>query len=417
MRSSFSSRQARPVTALLGLAAALLVACEQRGGPLPTEPEFARTTHAMDVVVLLDPSDAGAGHLNRKASAAAVARGLGLQATHTYGTALYGFATSLPAGQVESLPRRDPRVLAVYADEMATTAARLQEYPGGAPQAKGGSPDKGPRVKEDPCVSEPPQDTGWGVTRVGGSSDATGRTVWILDTGIDLDHCDLNVDVGRSVTFINDGRNRGHPATPDDRNGHGTIVAGIVGAIDNEIGAVGVAAGATLVSVRVLNADGFGSYSAIAAGVDYVAANAAPGDVANMSLRGRTHSDFLHQAVENAASRGILFSIAAGNDTVDASISTEPAHVEHPNVYTVSAIDSLDALASFSNFGNPPVDFAAPGVDVLSILMGGGVKYTALGTSMAAPHVAGLLADGGTVGFDGFAVGDPDGIPDPIAHR
>jgi subtilisin family serine protease len=165
--------------------------------------------------------------------------------------------------------------------------------------------------------------------------------------------------------------------------------------------------------VKVLDRRGSGSYSGVIAGVDYVAANASPGDAANMSLGGPV-STALDQAVLNAASKGIKFAIAAGNESQDANNSS-PARVNHQNVFTISAIDQNDVFASFSNYGNPPVDYAAPGVSIFSLYKGGGTT-TMSGTSMASPHVCGLLLMG-SIHSDGFAVGDPDGNPDPIAHH
>jgi subtilisin family serine protease len=150
-----------------------------------------------------------------------------------------------------------------------------------------------------------------------------------------------------------------------------------------------------------------------------VAANASPGDaanpgdVANMSLGG-PYSQALNDAVINAASSGIDFVLAAGNSDADAN-NYSPASADGPGIYTVSAIDDLDRFAWFSNYGNPPVDYAAPGVNVLSLRKGGGTT-TYSGTSMAAPHVAGILLLG-TVVSDKTASGDPDGTADPIAHR
>ena len=110
----------------------------------------------------------------------------------------------------------------------------------------------------------------------------------------------------------------------------------------------------------------------------------------------------------------VPFALAAGNEDANACNSSPP-RVSHSNVHVVSAIDDQDRLASFSNWG-PCVTVAAPGVDVLSLRAGGGtIKFN--GTSMAAPHVAGLLLGGATLGQSGTALGDPDGSPDPIAHR
>ncbi|GAB3176826.1 S8 family serine peptidase [Telluribacter humicola] len=112
--------------------------------------------------------------------------------------------------------------------------------------------------------------------------------------------------------------------------------------------------------------------------------------------------------------KGIKFAIAAGNSSADANTAS-PARVNHTNVYTVSAHNSADAFASFSNFGNPPIDYCAPGVSILSTWKGGGYN-TISGTSMAAPHVCGILLLG-SVQTRGSVNGDPDGKPDPLATR
>jgi subtilisin family serine protease len=246
----------------------------------------------------------------------------------------------------------------------------------------------------------------WGITRVGGAHDATGRRAWIIDSGIDFDQPDLRVGTSLAATFV--------PGTNDanDQNGHGTHVAGIVGALDNAIGTVGVAAGATVIPVRVLDRRGSGDASWIIAGIDYVLANASPGDVANMSFGGGLLPS-LDEAVVRLADAGVRIAIAAGNDGANCSF-VSPARVNHANVYTVSAVDASDVFASFSNYGYGIVDFAAPGVDVLSSRKGGGT-ISMSGTSMAAPHVAGLLV-AGSLRTDGrVAIGDNDGQPDPIA--
>jgi len=222
-----------------------------------------------------------------------------------------------------------------------------------------------------------------------------------------LDHADLNVDVARSRTFVDRTKNA------DDENGHGTHVAGTVAALNNTIGVVGVAAGAPVVAVRVLDRRGSGSYSWIIAGVDYVGANAKSGDVVNMSLGGPS-SDALDQAVLNAAAKGIKFAIAAGNESQNSN-NVSPARVNHQNVYTISAMDSKDVFASFSNYANPPVDYCAPGVNIYSTYKGGGYS-TLSGTSMASPHACGVLLLGAPR-TDGYVLNDPDGNADPIIHR
>lgn len=388
-------------------AALLLTACQDTTSPsapdvdVPTATSRTGASRAIDVIVTLDPSFAPGSHTANRAAAADVARGMGFTARRAYGTALFGFAATIPEGRVNGLSR-DPRVLAVEIDQIATVVPR----PGQAappPDKCKRNCDPGDGGGGDPPASS--QETPWGITRVGGAASGATGTAWILDTGVDLDHPDLNVDVGRSVTFAS-----GKGA--DDKNGHGTHVAGTVAAIDNGIDVVGVAAGATVVAVKVLGNSGSGSYSDVIAGIDHVAANGSSGDVANMSLSGPA-SDAVDSAVEAAAATGVRFVLAAGNNGTDAN-TRSPARADGPNVYTVSAIDSSDGFASFSNYGSP-VDYAAPGVGVLSLKAGGGtVAYS--GTSMAAPHVAGILLLG-NVSSDGTAVGDPDGSPDPIAHR
>jgi subtilisin family serine protease len=245
----------------------------------------------------------------------------------------------------------------------------------------------------------------WGITRVGGAGNGAGRTAWIIDTGIDLDHPDLNTTRNCHVTFVS--------TSPDDKNGHGTHVAGTIAALDNNTGVVGVAAGAFVCAVQVLGPSGSGSWEGVVNGVNYVAANGASGDVANISLGGPGSNATLEKAIQDAAQKGIRFAIAAGNSGDDASNYT-PARVNGPNIYTVSAIASNDCMPTWSNYGSP-VDFAAPGVSVLSTYKGGGTK-TLSGTSMATPHVAGILLLG-SARTDGNACNDPDGDADPIAHR
>ncbi|QED39149.1 S8 family peptidase [Antarcticibacterium arcticum] len=252
------------------------------------------------------------------------------------------------------------------------------------------------------------QETPYGILRVNGVSSYTGSNVaWIVDTGIDLDHADLNVDASRGFNAFTKGRDA---QSTDDGNGHGSHVAGTVAALNNDIGVIGVAPGATVIPVKVLDSRGSGSYSGVIAGVDHVGANGNPGDVANLSLGGPV-SQALDDAVVAASNKGIWFALAAGNDSEDSNLHS-PARANGPYIVTISAMDVNDTWAYFSNFGNPPVDLAAPGVAVKSTWKDGGYN-TISGTSMAAPHAAGVLLLG-AARTDGTVINDPDNNPDPI---
>ena len=389
----------------IGIALLLIAGCEKIATPLVTQPDEVFGTGELlpsgslvegQYIIVLRQRELSLGKSKAAVSdiaASIFADNKVAEATVeiVYTHALAGFMarmSELDAIKLEA----DPRIKYIEQDKVIALAP---------------PPGKGKPSKDD-GGGETSQETPWGIVRVGGATDGSGKTAWVIDTGIDLDHDDLNVDVGRSVNFVTRSKD-----SPNDGHGHGTHVAGTIAALDNTIDVVGVAAGAALVAVRVLDNSGSGFYSWVIAGVDYVAANAAAGDVANMSLGGPP-SDALDDAVRNAADRGILFSLAAGNSGNDAN-NYSPARVEHPNVYTVSAIDTSDCLPTWSNYGNPPIEFAAPGVGVLSTKKGGGTT-TFSGTSMSAPHVAGLLLLG-TVNSDGLACNDPDGNPDSIAHN
>jgi len=305
--------------------------------------------------------------------------------SNVYGCAIKGFAAKLSNDEL-ALLRKDTRILRIEPDRYVTLNDPILGY------------DMGIKAQTIP----------WGITRVGGSVTYTGTgKAWIIDTGIDLDHPDLNVNTTLSKNFVNTNK------SADDDNGHGSHVAGTIAAKDNTIGVVGVAAGATLVAVKVLNRSGSGTYSVIIAGVDYVAANGTAGDVANMSLGGSI-STTLDAAILSASSVGIWFSLAAGNEADDAN-NYSPSRVNGTYIYTLSAMDSSDLWASFSNYGNPPIDYCAPGVSIYSCYKNAGYA-TMSGTSMAAPHAAGVRLLGAPT-TDGYVIGDPDGNPDPIIHR
>jgi subtilisin family serine protease len=309
---------------------------------------------------------------------------------HVYAAVLDGFAVRLNKDEYEIL-KKDPSVKYIEADRVVSIA-QGNGKPGG-----GGGGSTG-------------QEVPWGITRVGGFVNYTGSNVaWVIDTGIDLTHPDLNVSSTNGFTAFTSGRD----ANLNDGHGHGTHVAGTIAAVDNSEGVVGVAAGAPVVPVKVLDSRGSGSYTGVIAGVDWVGGKGKSGDVANMSLGGPA-SQALDDAVSAASNKGIKFVLAAGNNSANAK-NYSPARVNGSNIWTISAMNSSDVFASFSNFGNPPVDYCAPGVSIKSTWKGG--TYNSIsGTSMAAPHAAGVLLLGNAKS-SGTVKSDPDGNPDHIISR
>jgi subtilisin family serine protease len=227
------------------------------------------------------------------------------------------------------------------------------------------------------------------------NSNTVDADIAILDTGIDLDHDDLNVFHEKS--FIPEAINA------DDDHGHGTHLAGIAAAKDNSFGIVGIAPGARLWAIKILESSGMGEISTLIKGLDYINQNSNQIDVAVLSLGCECESGALDIAIQNTIKAGITIVVAAGNEGKNAR-TFSPAN--NPEVITVSAIADTDGkcggngpstlygaddmLASFSNFGEV-VDISAPGVEIYSTFKSN--SYTKLsGTSMAAPHVAGAAA-------------------------
>ncbi|WP_207434132.1 S8 family serine peptidase [Sabulibacter ruber] len=247
----------------------------------------------------------------------------------------------------------------------------------------------------------------WGVARVG-YGDGTGKTVWVIDSGVQSTHPDLNVDKVRSKSFISG------VTSWEDGYGHGTGVAGIIGAKNNNEGVVGVAANATIVALRVFDNTGYGTLTRIYSALNYAYQNGKPGDVVNMSLR-VDGSTMLDDLVKKTAAKGMFVVVAAGNSYIDCK-NDSPARVVAPNVFVVSNMDSYGKFNSSSNFG-ASVRFAAPGTNIRTTWKGSSY-VSGNGTSYAAPHVAGIVAlTGGRVNSQGFVTGDPDGKPDPIALK
>jgi len=307
--------------------------------------------------------------------ARAIAAEYGGRAPHVYSRALPGFSFEGSADGAARLAR-DPKVRSVVPDRRVGTTA---------------------------------QSVSTGVRRIDGplsgtvSGNGAGRVdvdIAVIDTGIDLDHPDLAVAGGVNCSTGD---------SFDDDNGHGTHVAGTAAAKDDSTGVVGVAPGARLWAVKVLDDTGAGSWSSVICGVDWVTAHAATIEVANMSLagpgdQGDCNDGALREAICKSVASGVTYVAAAGNSSVDVSGQVPGSF---PEVITVSALSDYDGLpgglakatcragtddtlADFSNYGDG-VDLIAPGVCITSTWKGGGYNTTS-GTSMASPHVTGAAA-------------------------
>ncbi len=263
-------------------------------------------------------------------------------------------------------------------------------------------------VEENGTMHALGQTLPWGIDRVDAEvSHSSGETgsgadIAIIDTGIDSDHPDLQANVGSGKAFVSCNTKGGcrfgaKPADNtcnyawDDDNNHGTHCAGIADGVDNTEGVLGVSTDATLHAVKVLDKCGSGSFSDIAAGIEYVADQG--WDVGSMSLGGSSGSSALKDAVQYATDKGVFLVAAAGNDGPCSGCVGYPA--AYSEVVAVGATTSSDGLAGFSSTGSE-VEIAAPGKDVYSTVVGGYDTFS--GTSMACPHVAGtagkLMANG-----------------------
>ncbi len=324
-------------------------------------------------VVVLTPGAAA------QATADSHTRAYGASVGHVYSHALRGYSATLSADAVKRVAA-DPRVAAVSPDRTVSIAA--QTLPTG--------------INRIDAELSP-------TARINGVDERVNVDVAVIDTGVDLDHPDLNVHTAGA-------KNCSTGRSADDGNGHGTHVAGTIGALDNSIGVVGVAPGARIWPVRVLNNSGSGSWSDVVCGIDYVTAHAAEIEVANMSLGGTgtdsacTPADALHYALCNSVAAGVTYAVAAGNSSDNAANHVPAAYDQAITVSALADFNGLpgggaaatcradvdDTFADFSNYG-ADVDLIAPGVCILSTWKGGGYS-TISGTSMASPHVAGAAA-------------------------
>ncbi|MEH1058549.1 S8 family peptidase [Micromonospora sp. CPCC 206171] len=359
---------------------------------------------------------------NSSSVAAEQARANGTTVGHVYEHALRGYSARMSATAAGRIAR-DPRVLFVQPDGVVTATA--QTTPTGINRA-------------DAELSP--------TAKINGADERVDVDVAVIDTGIDLTHPDLNV-------YTAGAKNCSTGTSANDGNGHGSHVAGTIGALDNSIGVVGVAPGARVWPVRVLNNAGSGTFSAIICGIDYVTAHASEIEVANMSLGGSgsdsacgSNKDAMHEAICRSVASGVTYVVAAGNETDNAANHVPAAYDE---VITVSALadfnglpgggaaatcrsDVDDTIADFSNFG-ADVDLMAPGVCIYSTWKGGSYN-TISGTSMASPHAAGgaalykathptatpsavksALQSAGTTNYS-WPAGDPDGVQEKLLN-
>jgi subtilisin len=338
-----------------------------------------------------------------RAAAVAGARSLGGEVFVQYGHALNGYAARLPQAAVSQI-ERNPHVAFVTPDGEVSAAAAAACDPAAAQCLPAGID----RIDADRSS-----------TRSGDGRGSVNVNVAVLDTGIDVNNPDLNVVGGKDCSA-----GKGF----EDPDGHGTHVAGTIAALDNGIGVVGVAPGARLWAVRVLNQKGFGSLSRIICGIDFVTStrtNADPSDdivVANMSLKGpgfddgdcgNTKKDAVHVAICASVAAGVTYVAAAGNSGVDFQDGIPAAYDEVLTVTAVTDFDGRpggrssqnclpdfdfrdDTIAFFSDFATLSADqahtIAAPGLCVLSLSTVPGGYELISGTSQAAPHVAGTVA-------------------------
>lgn len=381
MRATLPAVVVAALVSLIGIAATGQASPGKQAGEQP---------RGRYIVVLHDDTDS-------RSVADEHSRRHGVAVSHVYRHALQGYAAEMSQAAAEQISQ-DPRVRWVQGDRRVRTTG---------------------------------QTTPTGVDRVNADDSSTAdideaddqrveADVAVLDTGVDLDHPDLNVHTDGAQDCTTG-------VSANDNNGHGTHVSGTAAAVDDNKGVVGVAPGARVWPVKVLTATGVGLTSQVICGVDYVTKHADQIEVANMSLGGdgsddgncgRENNDALHRAICRSVRAGVTYTVAAGNAGEDAKNTVPAAYDE---VITTSALadfngepgggaeptcreDQDDTFADFSNYGTD-IDLIAPGVCIRSTWNTGGY-HTASGTSMAAPHVAGGAAL--------YTVNNPDASPSEV---
>jgi subtilisin family serine protease len=319
------------------------------GGTALAAPAAAAPPAKSAVIVQLTPGSDAAAESRRAAAN-------GGSVSHVYADAIRGFAGEFTPQAIAAL-QRNPRVTLVEADGIATAVGIQTNAVWGLDRI-----DERAYDPVDPSYTY--------------GSTGSGVTAYIIDTGV-APHAEFGTRLKAGYSAI-----RGSKTTADC-NGHGTHVAGTVAGTT-----YGVAKQAAVVPVRVLDCAGNGSWSGVISGIDWAIKNHATGvpAVANMSLGGPANSS-VDLAVANLVKDGVSVAVAAGNDNKNAA-GYSPARVA--TAITVAATDNTDTRAYFSNYG-ANVDLFAPGVNITSAWLSGGVKAIS-GTSMAAPHVAGAAA-------------------------
>jgi subtilisin family serine protease len=357
------------------LVALLLLAPSARAQFCPLDAETTRRIVACKADVTLEQCEAAA-----RTAGCAVVRRIGL---------IHAVVIQVPLArlpQAESRLSMNRDVSGVYSSDRRNWLRNVGGARGALPAFN--FPDLGeiPRFTPGPATGSPEtqadREQPWGVQRVKAAlawprAQGAGVKVAVIDTGIDPNHRDITVAGGYNAV------DPSQPQAWADREGHGTHVAGTIAAKRDGEGVVGVAPAASVYAVRVLDENGNGTYDDVIAGIDWAVANGM--QVANMSLGADEGSPALELAVKRAAERGLVIVAASGNS---AGAVGYPA--KYPETIAVGASDKEDKTGWFSNKG-PEVDFIAPGVDVVSLKMGGGLDSLS-GTSMATPHVAGLAA-------------------------